>query len=1157
MKKYNLINNSFGWVSFAVAAIVYLMTIEPTASFWDCGEFILSAYKLEVGHPPGAPFFMLTGKFFSLFASDPTKVAMMVNAMSALLSAATILFLFWTITHLAKKLIYTDTEKEMTLGQLIVIIGSGLVGALTYTFTDTFWFSAVEGEVYAYSSMFTALVFWLILKWENRADQPGSDKWLIVIAYAMGLSIGVHLLNLLCIPAIGLVYYFKKNGNPNLKGTILALAGSFFLIVVLMYGIIPGFTKVGGWFELLFVNSFGFSYNTGALFYIVLLIASIIWGLYETLSQKGNMKRAKIAFVVSMVLSGVTFIGDSILLWIVLLGGLIGFLYYYKKTTFRLLNTTILCLMVILIGYSSFALIPIRSVANTPMDQNSPENVFTLAGYLNREQYGDRPLFYGRTYASTEKRDAQTGAAILKSEKKSYDKVVKTSPDQKDEYIVTGTMPTYEMTNSMLLPRMYSTEDRHLRGYRMWAGMKDTSVQPTMFDNLKYFFDYQLNYMYFRYFMWNFSGRQNDIQGYGDMVNGNWITGIKFIDELMGRGPQDNLPPDIAENKGHNKYYLLPLLLGILGIAFQLIRGKKGEQQFLVTFMLFFMTGIAIIIYLNQQPEEPRERDYAYAGSFYAFCIWIGFGVAFIWNLLKKKLPELPSAIIASVACLFVPIQMGSQNWDDHDRSNRYTMRDFGQNYLVGCEPDAILFTMGDNDTFPLWYAQEVEGFRTDVRVCNLSYLQTDWYVDQMRRQAYDSPPLPITWTEDQYQGARGQSAYIFTRQDIERLITRDVKQQQGIEGQTLIGKINFTEHYDAKAFKDTLSLDTALENLKKEVYSPVNPYIDDAVILPSRILKMEIDTSAIDWKALGTSPKSEFIFNLEDSKVGIYRQEIMILEMLNEINKDDWKRPIYYATTIGEPPLRLMKQSMLEGMDYRITPGVIDSTGVNTDVMFDNMVNKYKYGGIENPKIYLDENNLRMCRTLRVMFSKLIDALMDEGKNEKALQALDRCMEAIPGTTVPRGGESIGFAENYYILGQTEKARQVIDEVLHYVDGKLQWFASMDQRSMRSCSYEIADQLGSEFQILDLYQRYDQERYMDFSEKTTGYTEIFLKNSVYFPENRMHPLDFMMHVARNDVYLAQEDSVKQQEEFKKIERVAGLMQKYNPDLLKKYFQTN
>lgn len=1158
MKKYNLINNILGWFSFAVAAVVYLMTIEPTASFWDCGEFISSAYKLEVGHPPGAPFFMITGKFFTLFASDPSQVAAMVNSMSALLSALTILFLFWTVTHLAKKLIYTDSSKEMTMGQLIAIMGSGLVGALTYTFTDTFWFSAVEGEVYAYSSMFTALVFWLILKWENRADQPGSDKWLVLIAYAMGLSIGVHLLNLLCIPAIVLVYYFKKAKDVNWKGLLLALAGSVFLIVVLMYGIIPGFTQVGGWFEMFFVNSLGFSYNSGALTYILIMVITIVWALYETLSKKGNMTRAKIATAVSLVLSGAAIIGSSALLWVVLIVGLFVFLFKYKGVTPRLLNTIVLCLMVILIGYSSFALIPIRSIANTPMDQNSPENVFTLGSYLNREQYGDRPLFYGRTYASTEKRDPSTGRlASPESEKLSYDKVVKKSSDEKDKYVVVSTIPTYGVNNTMLLPRMYSTEQRHLLGYQIWADIKDTSVPPTMFENLKFFFSYQLDFMYFRYFMWNFSGRQNDIQANGGLSNGNWITGIGFVDELLGRGPQGNLPPDILENKGHNVYYMLPLILGILGIVYQLTRGRKGEQQFLVTFMLFFMTGIAIIIYLNQQPFEPRERDYAYAGSFYAFCIWIGFGVAFLWNLFSKKLPSTASAALATGLSLIVPIQMASQNWDDHDRSNRYTMRDFGENYLRGCEPNSILFTMGDNDTFPLWYSQEVEGFRTDVRVSNLSYLQTDWYVDQMRRQAYDSSPLPITWTEDRYQGSKGQSAYVLSKSDIENAVKREY--QNSKDGASFLNRINFSDFYDTAVYKDTLMLDEALEILKtKDNYAPHNPFgIDKGVILPGNVLKMPINQSKVDWKALGTSPASELLFDLSANKsAGIYRQEIMILEMLNNINKDDWKRPIYYAMTIGEPPLKLDNHATQEGIIYRITPGKIDSTGVNTDVMFDNLVNKYKWGGVENPKVYLDENNLRMCRTFRVIFGDLITALLHEGKKDKALIALDRCIEVLPGNTIPRSGESVVYADAYYQLGHPEKAQKIIDEIMYRTEGALNWYLSMKQGDMMNSSADIRGYFDTEVQILDTYQRYDRAKYKELLNKLTLSAETFLRNGVSF-NPRNHPLDYLMRISMRGFYLAGEDSVIEKEEHANAERIGELMQKYAPELLKRYSQPN
>lgn len=1112
IKKYNLINNVFGWLSFAIAAIVYLMTIEPTASFWDCGEFIASAYKLEVGHPPGAPFFMLTGKFFSLFASDPTQVAMMINAMSAILSALTILFLFWTITHLARKLIYTKGE-EMTLDQMIIIIGSGLVGALAYTFTDTFWFSAVEGEVYAYSSMFTALVFWLILKWENRADEPGSDKWLVVIAYAMGLSIGVHLLNLLCIPAIVLVYYFKKHEKANVKGTLLALVASFVLIVVLMYGIIPGFTKVGGWFELFFVNSLGMSYNTGVLVYIVLLLAILAWGLYETLSAKGTLKRAKIAFVLCMVLSGITFIGDSILLWLVLIAAVIAGVMMYKEMSARIINTSILCLLVILIGYSSFALIPIRSIANTPMDQNSPENVFTLASYLNREQYGDRPLFYGKTYASDVVRD-ERGNPIKEGVKKSWDKVVKESPDEPDRYVVSMEVPSYKYDKTMLFPRMYSDEGRrHKPGYRAWAGITDFSQPPTMLQNLQFFFTYQLNHMYFRYFMWNFSGRENDIQGNGELAKGNWITGIKWFDEhILQRGPQDNLPPSIAENKGHNTFYALPFILGLLGIAFQLLRKEEGEKQFLVTFMLFFMTGIAIILYLNQQPQEPRERDYAYAGSFYAYCIWIGLGVAFVWNLLKKKLPSTVSAVIASVLCLFIPIQMASQTWDDHDRSGRYTMRDFGQNYLRALPENAILFTMGDNDTFPLWYAQEVEGFRTDVRVCNLSYLQTDWYVDQMRRDAYDSPALPITWEADRYSGMKGYAAYVFSSKDFRRIVDSQF-QQEG--QQAWMGGVNYSQYFDTNIFKESMPLDEAMDILKtKDNYAPRNPFdIKEGVILPASKFTTPVDTTKVDWATLGTTPQSDFVIDLGDGKQNIYRSEMMIMEMLNNIAKDDWKRPIYYALTIGEIPLNLYNQLMLEGINYRIVPGTIDPSRVNVDVMFDNLVNQYKWGGIENPDVYLDENSTRMARTFRILFKYLIDALIEKGDNERALIALDRCMEAIPATTVPRGNESISFVESYFKLGEKEKAEKVAQEILYQVSGSLQWYARLDPMGMHSVSYDIEEGMSTQLMISEMLLRYDSDLYRKVFTDTNNYLSSFMLNDIQF-DPKSHPLVMNFRIA-------------------------------------------
>ena len=788
MKQYNKINNLVGWLTFAVAAFTYCITIEPTASFWDCPEFITTGYKLEVGHPPGAPFFMLTANLFSQFASDATQVAKMVNIMSALMSAACILFLFWSITHLTKKLICPD-DKEMTTGKLITIMGAGLIGALAYTWSDTFWFSAVEGEVYAYSSLFTAVVFWLILKWENRANEPHSDRWLILIAYLTGLSIGVHLLNLLCIPAIVLVYYYKKNPNANLKGSLIALAGSMILVAVVLYGIVPGIVKVGGWFELLFVNDFGLPFNTGVIIYMIILAASIIWGVYESYTVKSR-KRMNISFLTTVGLLGIPFYGhgwSSVFIGIIVLAILAIYLFANigekYRVSARTLNTSLLAMMMIVVGYSSYAVIVIRSSANTPMDQNSPEDIFTLGEYLGREQYGTRPLFYGQTYASKPTLKPTEGGCVYDVEEGApvYQRKEKERPDEKDSYEIVRHKTEYKYAQNMLFPRMYS--DAHAQAYEDWlGGVEGRQVPydqcgemimvkiPTQWDNIKFFFIYQLNYMYWRYFMWNFAGRQNDIQGQGEIEHGNWITGISFIDNML-IGDQTLLPSELKNNKGHNVFYCLPLILGLIGLFWQAYKGEKGIQQFWIVFFLFFMTGLAIVLYLNQTPQQPRERDYAYAGSFYAFAIWIGLGVAAIAEYLSKKINEKPAAILASVVCLLVPVQMVSQTWDDHDRSNRYTCRDFGQNYLnsVPEKGNPILFTNGDNDTFPLWYNQETEGVRTDVRVCNLSYLQTDWYIDQMKRPAYDSPSLPITWDRMEY--VEGTNEYVPVRPEYKKSI--------------------------------------------------------------------------------------------------------------------------------------------------------------------------------------------------------------------------------------------------------------------------------------------------------------------------------------------------------------------------------------------------
>lgn len=1059
MKNYKLVNNVLGWFIFAIAAIVYLMTMEPTASFWDCGEFISSAYKLEVGHPPGNPIFMLTANLFTQLASNPSQVAMMVNAMSALFSALTILFLFWTITHLAKKIVVKDGEATISLAQTIMIMSAGLVGALAYTFSDTFWFSAVEGEVYAYSSLFTALVFWLILKWESVADKPHADRWIILIAYLMGLSIGVHLLNLLCIPAIVLVYYFKKYPDANLKGSVIALLVSFAIVVALLYGLIQGVVKVCGWFELLFVNVLGMPYDTGVLFYLVVVFAVIAWSIWETMRPTINSNRLKISFILSVVLLGIPFFGSGIWLSILLIIGLAVFLFVKKTVPVKLVNTILTSLLVILVGYSSYALIMIRSSANTPMDQNSPEDIFTLGSYLNREQYGDRPLLYGETFVSEVKRKSDGRMCVAETDDQGpiWTRVVKKDESEKDRYFVSNRKTKYVYMDelNMLAPRMYSKDERHVMAYKEWSDFKGTPVKidvcgqekvvykPTFMENMRFFFRYQLNFMYWRYFMWNFSGRQNDIQGNGEVSNGNWITGIKAIDTLLV-GPQDNMPYDIANNKGHNTYYLLPLLLGILGLFFQAYSGKNGVQGFWVTFFLFFMTGIAIVLYLNQSPYQPRERDYAYAGSFYAFCIWLGLGVLAIAKGLNKyaRLPELPAAIAATLVCVLVPIQMGAQNWDDHDRSNRYVCRDFGFNYLTSCEPNSIIFTNGDNDTFPLWYAQEVEGFRTDVRVCNLSYLQTDWYIDQMKREAYESTPLPISWTRSEYVQGTNDVAYI----------------------QPLVNQ--------------PIEVGAALEYAKSDDprFKRVPGISEDISIIPSDKLYFNIDSATVINSGLLPADSAHLIspqmqIDLSDRSY-LVKHEMMILEMLRGAN---WQRPIYYAVTVGrDQQLGLQSNFRQEGLTYRIVPFDVNETGqqVQTDIMFDNMVNKFVWGGVDNPKVYLDENTTRMTKTYRFMFTSLANALIREGKNGKAIEALDHCQKVIPPQSVRYDYSGLQFADAYRQAGANDKAIEVYEQVIDNYMRSLNWYFRLDAGKFRSVYPQVRESMEFVQHILAVYQQ-------------------------------------------------------------------------------------
>ena len=1041
MKQYNLVNNILGWLTFAIAAFTYCSTVEPTASFWDCPEFITTAYKLEVGHPPGAPFFMLTGNFFTQFTSDPTKVAFCVNIMSALLSALCILFLFWTITHLARKLITPD-GKVTTLTQLITVMGCGLTGALAYTWSDTFWFSAVEGEVYAYSSMFTALVFWLILKWEDHADEPHSDRWLVLIFYLTGLSIGVHLLNLLCLPAIALVYYYKRNPKANLKGSLVALIVSMLLVAAVLYGVVPGIVKVGGWFEWFFTNDLGMPFNVGMIVYLVALIAVVLTAIWSTTTV--NHARTKLLYLLSVALLGIPFMGHgavSAALGIIVLIALYVLLglkgkdgnYFVRK---RFLNTSLLCMLMLMIGYSSYAVIVIRSTQNPPMDQNSPEDIFTLGTYMGREQYGSYPLFKGEAFCS-QGQAVQVGAInYVKSDR--TQRVEKADPSEPDRYedIEETSGIEYPGGLTMMLPRIWSAA--HAQQYQDILGddlqFKDVTFSdkdgntypgqmPTQWSNLKFFLSYQVNFMYWRYFMWNFAGRQNDIQGLGELEHGNWITGIPFIDNAM-YGDQSLLPKTLQENKGHNVFYCLPLILGLIGLFFQAYRGEKGVRQFWVVFFLFFMTGLAIVLYLNQTPSQPRERDYAYAGSFYAFAIWIGLGVAALASWAEKLLKSKPqlAATLASVVGVLVPLQMVSQTWDDHDRSNRFTCRDFGANYLntlpdKGCP---VIFTNGDNDTFPLWYNQEVEGTRTDARVCNLSYLQTDWYTDQMRRPAYDSKPLPITWSRYYYVD-NGKHSYYPIRPEHKAELDELKKQNPKVDPYELS---YILDHYVKKAEGGYFPTDSVVVSVNKQ-----------AVIESGMYLPMGKD-SIPDKMIISLK-------NAQQKQGGLYRNEVMIYEMLAHA---DWKRPMYMSVTLGPGNYAgLDNYCVLEGLAYRITPFNYGQMGmIDSNLMYKNMMTRFKYGNVAHRGIYMDETTGRMCKTHRRMFLMLADNLLRQGDNDKARKVLEKCETVLPGYSVPYDDEDSQLANLLAEAGCNKLASNVATQVIDYDLQYLQYLASL-----------------------------------------------------------------------------------------------------------------
>ena len=1053
MKQYKLVDNVLGWLTFLIAAFVYCSTIEPTASFWDCPEFITTGYKLEVGHPPGAPFFMLTANLFSQFASDPSQVARMVNTMSALLSATTILFLFWSITHLTRKLIVKDWS-SLTTAKLIAIEASGLVGALIYTFSDTFWFSAVEGEVYAYSSAFTAIVFWLILKWEDHADEPHADRWLVLIAYMTGLSIGVHLLNLLCIPAIVLVYCYRRFPNIELKGSLIALTVSFVIVAAVLYGVVPGIITVGGWFELFFVNTLHCPFNTGEIVYIFLLVGIVIWAIYETFTNRSQL-RQNIAFILSIGMLGIPFYGwgwQAVIIGVVVLVALWFVLNYKKKIenklvpwiSARIKNTTLLCLLMLMIGYSTYAVIVIRSTANPPMDQNSPEDIFTLGSYLSRDQYGDRPLAYGQAYTSQIAFDVEGNMCIPSRTKGApiYQRKEKASKDEKDSYFVVSTKDKLQYAQNMVFPRMYSSD--HAKAYESWLGgvsgyevPYDRCGEPVMvkmpsqWDNIRFFLSYQCNFMYWRYFMWNFCGRQNDIQGNGELEHGNWITGISFIDNLM-YGDQSKLPDDLKNNKGHNVFYGLPLILGLIGLFWQAWRGRRGIRQFWVVFFLFFMTGLAIVIYLNQTPMQPRERDYAYAGSFYAFAIWCGMGVAALFDLINKRLKQnaTATAAIVGAVCVLVPIQMASQTWDDHDRSNRYTCRDYGQNYLMTLQEkgNPIIFTNGDNDTFPLWYNQEVEGVRTDARVCNLSYVNTDWYIDQMKRPAYNSPALPISWPRLDY--CSGTNEY--------------VRINPAIKAQVL----DFFKHYPEEAKKQFGDEPFELHNIMKYW---VRSKDEDMHVIPTDTIYLKIDKEAVKKSGMMMACDSipdHMVISLA-GKTALYKGELMMLEIIAQCN---WTRPVYVATTVGEGNyLNLGNNFVREGLANRITPFTTSAAGArkfDTEKTYQSVMHRYKWGGLEKPGLYLDETVMRMCYTHRHLLNDLALQLIAEGQLEKAKNVVQLSEKVLPAYNVPYTyiSGATDLARAYALLGMKDKAMKIARAVLLNNKQYACWYLSLSK---------------------------------------------------------------------------------------------------------------
>jgi hypothetical protein len=1032
MKKYRLINNISGWVVFIFASLTYLLTIEPTASLWDCGEFIASAYKFEIGHPPGSQVFMVLARFFTIFAGgNESGVAAMVNSMSALASAFTILFLFWTITHLARKIVVPD-ESRLNTPSIIAIMGAGIVGAVAFTFSDSFWFSAVEGEVYATSSLFTAAVFWAILKWEECADEKYADRWIILIAFLMGLSIGVHLLNLLALPAIVLVYHFRKSGF-SWKGFLLSLTVSFIILALIMWGIIPGLVKISCAFDLFFVNRLGLPSNTGMLFHGILLVIAFILAVKVSLEKGFPAKNKTLYYVAPLVaifLTGIWLISGSPFLNILLLISISVIITRVASKHRIALNTLLTSVMVILIGYSTIAIILIRATANAPLNENNPSNPFNLLYYLNREQYGQRPLVRG-AYYNAPVLDYKDGkpVRVLENEK----------------YIVTHheIERVYDERFITLFPRMWSDKEEHAEIYKQWGGSNGVPLQvtdqsgkksvvrkPTFRENLRFMLRYQFGFMYFRYFMWNFSGKQNDTQGSGDGFNGNWMTGIKFLDEPR-TGTYD-LPPGMKDDTSRNIYFMLPFLLGIAGLFYQLYRDDKNWW---VIFMLFVMTGLAIVFYLNQDPNQPRERDYAYAGSFYFYSVWIGLGVLALFDVFSRIAGEKIAAPLSSLLCFIaVPLIMGAENWDDHDRSGRYLARDVAFNYLESCAPGAILFTNGDNDTFPLWYAQEVEGKRTDIRVCNLMLLNTDWYINQMKRKVYESDPLPITLPVKKYYDGVNNQVFI-----VERV-------KEPVDISTIIDWVNSENR------------GTKVQVSPKEIYD----------IIPSRTIRIPVDAKKVIASGTISPEDSAKIVPYIDIRLkgnSILKSQLIVLDILAHNN---WERPVYFVTGYHPDAMGLEPYFQLEGLAYRLVPiksekkNWLEYGRINTDILAENIMNKFTWGGANDNDVNIDYNHKRTLVVIkaRLVHARLAKALVAENKHEMANEVLDRCMKAFPLDRIPYDPYVPDIIEAYFDAGNAAKAEEIIIGLRDYYFARLDYFLKQERGLIFSAEYEIQSAL-------------------------------------------------------------------------------------------------